>query len=221
MSDGKPRPKKKKAPAAKTTPETVAIERAAAAKARAEARVVDDWRREQETLKQYEAERPDLAPWVGWEEYSAARANEQRIKAVGMVGAIMRGEKRSEIRKKWRISPGKLNAILNSETVDNVLAYSLGYIYSFQTACVKAILHRLTVEHDGHLALALLEKMGLFTRQWRIMGQTGGADGESKPAAEAEDVVAFLLSRGDSVSARQVREAIERFVVESVKKSEG
>lgn len=176
--------------------------------------------RNRELRKQYEAERPDIAPWVGWEEYVAARGRESRIKAVGIIGAIMRGEKRTEIRKKFRISPNKLNAILNSETVDNILAYSLGHIYSFQTECVEAILHKLREEKDGSLALTLLEKMGVFANAKRLVQQSGGEPKDEDATQAPEDIFAVMFAKGDTVQARQAREAIERIVVDSVKARE-
>jgi hypothetical protein len=210
--------KKKKAKSKKLTPVQIDEARASQAKALDETRKLKDWETEQKLLKQYEIERPDLAPWVGWEEYKEARGNEARIKAVGLIGAIMRGEKRGEIRKKWRISSAKLNTILNSDMVNNVLAYSLGYLYSFQSSCVQAILYQLNNEHDGHLAVVLLEKLGLFSRMERILQQGGSAPdaGEETPAS-VEDAVAIMFARGDSLQARQAREAIERIVVEAVK----
>jgi hypothetical protein len=178
--------------------------------------IADEHRRELEMRKQYEKERPDIAPWVGWEDYQAARGIERKLMGIGILGAIMGGGKRTEIRKKYHISSDKLNAILNSETVGNVLSYSLGHLYSFQTACVQAILWNLEKDHDGHLATLLLSKMGLFDRMREMVEKEAGKQPEGKAEA-VEDTIGFLFSRGDGVQARQARETLERLVVESLK----
>lgn len=212
----KPAKKKTKKPT-KPTPEQIDKLRETEAKKQADERKVAEWEQEQQLKKQYESERADLAPWVGYEAYVAARGNEERMRAIGIVGAIMRGEKRGDIRKKFKISSNKLNAILNSENVDNVLAYSLGHLYSFQDACIKAILHRLEKQNDGYLALSLLEKMGLFAKMSRLIQQAGGAGDDPEETGSAEDIVALMFAKGDSVQARQAREAIERLVIEHLK----
>jgi len=180
---------------------------------------VEDWKREQELRKDYEKQKPELAPWIGWEEYRAAKANENRIKAVGIIGAIMRGEKRTEIRKHWKISSNKLNAILNSELVDDLLAYSLGHVYSFQDACIKAILWKLEHDHDGYLAMNLLDKMGTFIRSSKLV-QTAGAKESDGKEGNAEDVIGVLFSKGDSLQARQIREKLQELVIHALKSQE-
>jgi len=224
-SAAKAKPKKKRAPkkrppakkAKRPTPDEVTELRALDAKRRAGEQRVEDWEREQQLRADYEKEKADLAPWVGWEEYQAAKNNERRIKSVGIIGAIMRGEKRTEIRKKYRISAHKLNAILNSETVDNLLAYSLGYIYSFQTACVNAILYRLREDHDGNLAVALLDKLGAFTRASKLIQASGAADPETGKGQNVEDAIGILFAKGDSVQTRQTLAKISELVIDSFK----
>jgi hypothetical protein len=183
---------------------------------RAEEKKIDDFKREQKMRSDYEKQKAELAPWIGYDEYRAARSSENRIKAIGIIGAIMRGEKRTTIRQKWKISSNKLNAILNSQMVDDVLSYSLGNIYSFQTACVQAILWELKNNHDGRLAVVLLDKLGLFTRAQALIPQTTPEIGDGKEE-NVEDVVGFLFSRGDTVQAGQAREAFSRLVVDSLK----
>ena len=179
---------------------------------RANEKTVSDYQQEQKYRSEYESAKPDVAPWVGWEEYLEAKKSEARIKSVGIIGAFMRGEKREAIRKKYRISAGKLNTILNSDTVEDILSYSLGYIYSFQSAAVAAILHRLTTDHDGALAMALLERMGVFNK----MGELGKPGPQAKNASNPEDTIAILLSK-DSVPARQALSQIQKFVVDAFK----
>ncbi len=219
IKPNKKRAPKKRQPAKKAkrpTPDEVIELRALDAKRRADEQRVEDWEREQKLRADYEKEKADLAPWVGWEEYQAAKTNEHRIKSIGIIGAIMRGEKRTEIRRKFRISAHKLNAILNSETVDNLLAYSLGYIYSFQTACVNAILHRLREDHDGNLAMALLDKLGAFNRAPKLIQTSGAADPDAK-GQNVEDVIGVLFAKGDSVQTRQALAKISELVIDGFK----
>lgn len=171
---------------------------------------------EQKLRKQYERDKPELAPWIGWEEYREARRSEARIKAFGIIGAYMAGKKREEIRKLYRISPNKLNAILNSQTVDDILTYALGHIYSFQNAAVKAILWQLTRDHDGHLAMALLEKMGLFDRMGRLSA-TGAPDPAGKGTDDQESIFSAFISETGNIQARQALDAISDFVIQAHK----
>jgi hypothetical protein len=172
---------------------------------------------DQRLRKQYEREKPELAPWIGWEEYREARRSEARIRAYGIVGAYMAGKKREEIRKLYRISPNKLNAILNSQVVDDILSYALGHIYSFQNAAVKAILWQLTRDHDGHLAMALLDKMGLFDRMGRLL-DAGVPDTAGKGADEQKGIFGALIAgSGNDLQTRQAADALGQFVVQTLK----
>lgn len=171
---------------------------------------------DQRLRKQYERDKAELAPWIGWEEYREARRSEARIKAFGIVGAYMAGKKREEIRKLYRISPNKLNAILNSKIVDDILSYALGHIYSFQNAAVKAILWQLTQDHDGHLAMSLLEKMGLFDRMERLR-DAGAPEEIGKGTDDQESIFAALVAGSGDVQAGQIREALSQFVIQSLK----
>lgn len=172
---------------------------------------------DQQLRKQYERDKPELAPWIGWEEYREARRSEARIRAFGIVGAYMAGKKREEIRKLYRISPNKLNAILNSQVVDDILSYALGHIYSFQNAAVKAILWQLTRDHDGHLAMALLDKMGLFDRMGRLL-DAGEPDTSGKGADDQKGIFAALIAgAGNDLQTRQAADALGQFVVQTLK----
>lgn len=172
---------------------------------------------DQRLRKQYERDKPELSPWIGWEEYREARRSEARIRAFGIVGAYMAGKKREEIRKLYRISPNKLNAILNSQVVDDILSYALGHIYSFQNAAVKAILWQLTRDHDGHLAMALLDKMGLFDRMGRLL-DAGEPDTSGKGADDQKGIFAALIAgAGNDLQTRQAADALGQFVVQTLK----
>lgn len=198
------------------SPEEVQILRAEEARKRADEKVVDDWERELELRKEFEKEHEDLAPWVGFHEYMAARKSEGRLRALGILGAIFRGEKRAEIRRKYRISPNKLNAILNSELVDDLAAHALGNLFSFTSAAQQAILWRLQNDHDGGLAMALLEKLGVFARAGKITAPgAAGKDGEND-----EDVIGLLFAKGNGLQARQAVEQIQKLVVDGIKSQE-
>ena len=55
-------------------------------------------------------------------EFKSAREIADRLKAYGMVGSILRGESRNQVRQKYHVSPNKLNDILlRSEVVDDVI----------------------------------------------------------------------------------------------------
>jgi len=172
---------------------------------------------DQRLRNQYERDKPELAPWIGWEEYREARRSEARIRAFGIVGAYMAGKKREEIRKLYRISPNKLNAILNSQVVDDILSYALGHIYSFQNAAVKAILWQLTRDHDGHLAMALLDKMGLFDRMGRLL-DAGAPETIGKGADDQKGIfTALIAGAGNDLQTRQAADALGQFVVQTLK----
>lgn len=177
----------------------------------AEAQEVDEFKEEQRLRKEYEKDRPDLAPWVGIEAYLEARKVESRLKEVGMIGALMGGAKRTEVRERYRVSSHKLTRILNSEVVDDILKFSLGQVFSFQTAAVKAIMQSLEAG-NGALAMQLFDKMGLWDRMREYLRKDGDAEG----AQNTEALIAVLLSK-NPVQARQALEEIGRLVVESFK----
>jgi hypothetical protein len=107
----------------------------------------------------------ELAGYVKWQEYKRAKGVEEKLRALAVIGAYMRGEKRGEIRKRFHLSPNRLNQMLNSDYLKDVMSYSLGHLFSMQDACLEAIMHTLTQDKDGRLAVVLLEKLGLFKQE--------------------------------------------------------
>lgn len=213
----KPKVKRKAKKPERLSPAQVVARRSKDERKRSDEKTVKDWEDEQRLREEYEREHEDLAPWIGFEEYQAARLSEARLRALGIVGAIMRGKKRTEIRRDYRISPSKLNAILNSELVDDIAANSIGHIYSMATAAQQAILHQLVIEKNGALAMALLEKLGIFLRGQKVLeGQANsGKEGET-----GEDVIALLFAKGENVQARQAISQIQQLVVDGLKSQE-
>lgn len=147
----------------------------------------------------------ELAQYMGYKAFRKALKVQDKIRAVGIIGALMRGDKRYQVRKAYHISPNKMNRMLDSEVVDDVMAFALHSLFSMQTAAVNAILHQLRKEHNGKLALEMLDRLGAFdpNRMTRIFGVSENAKEESPEGRFIK------LLEGNSVAARQFTEKIE------------
>jgi hypothetical protein len=156
----------------------------------------------------YEVPEEDLK-YVGPEAYEAARKVQEQLRTFGILGELMRGKKRSEIRKEWRISPNKLNKLLDSESVDDIAAYAINSLFSMQNVCLAAILHKIQVDRDGALAMALMEKLGILNKDRiaRLTGEAQSGTGNTTPERRL-----FALLFGEGMETGQAAETLAGIV---------
>lgn len=170
--------------------------------------------KEEQARADYE-KKNELAPYVGYDAYLDTKNVEERIKSIGILGSMLRGQNRTEVRKAFRLSPRKFNKLLTSEHVEDVLAYSIGYLYSLQSVAVKAIHKQIEEENDGRLAMDLLERLGTFEDDFKVRLLMEGMSDKEK--ATPEEALTRVLAE-DTPKARQIKQELATLVEESFKK---
>lgn len=175
----------------------------------------------QEIQKQIKTEedfnKSELAQYCGYDAYKRAKEAQDKLRGLGMLGALMRGESRNTIRKQYHVSPNKLNSVLDGQSLDDVVAFALNDIFGMQMECLDAIRKQLA-NGDAKLAMEVLEKIGVFNpeRRERILG--GTQDGENKQEATEKRYARVFF--GEFLQARQAPTEIEELVKHNIRESD-